>query len=168
MSVCIGRPAAVDTCMARRGCGAPSGSEQQVDRDRPHFNGPYRRATAQHNQRCRNCGSEQRAGSSDVRHNRCAHEGHPGSRFDSERELIIASLGGTQTSHLSGFHCSRVGCACSAGTVGSFSNKPLSPNESHPYVSKQVTYSLNICMHASGTRTSLPCSPQGCTIPPRA
>ena len=26
------------------------------------------------------------------------------------------------------FHCRRVVCACSAGAVGSFSNKPLSPN----------------------------------------
>ena len=26
-----------------------------------------------------------------------------------------------------GFHCRRVVCACSAGAVGSFSNKPLSP-----------------------------------------
>jgi hypothetical protein len=25
------------------------------------------------------------------------------------------------------FHCRRVVCACSAGAVGSFSNKPLSP-----------------------------------------
>jgi hypothetical protein len=27
------------------------------------------------------------------------------------------------------FHCRRVVCACSAGTVGSFSNKPLSQNK---------------------------------------
>jgi hypothetical protein len=27
------------------------------------------------------------------------------------------------------FHCRRVVCACSAGTVGSFSNKPLSPKQ---------------------------------------
>ena len=30
------------------------------------------------------------------------------------------------------FHCRSVVCACSAGTVGSFSNKPLSPqNKTH-------------------------------------
>ena len=29
--------------------------------------------------------------------------------------------------NVSVFHCRRVVCACSAGTVGSFSNKPLSP-----------------------------------------
>ena len=27
------------------------------------------------------------------------------------------------------FHCRRVVCACSAGAVGSFSNKPLSPKK---------------------------------------
>eukprot|EP00964_Phaeocystis_antarctica_P041099 scaffold23492_cov65-Phaeocystis_antarctica.AAC.9 len=45
----------------RRGCDAPSRPEQQVDRDRPTFDGPYRRATAQHEQRRGSCGSEQRA-----------------------------------------------------------------------------------------------------------
>ena len=29
------------------------------------------------------------------------------------------------------FHCRSVVCACSAGTVGSFSNKPLSPKENY-------------------------------------
>ena len=30
------------------------------------------------------------------------------------------------------FHCRRVVCACSAGAVGSFSNKPLSPKRQQP------------------------------------
>ena len=33
----------------------------------------------------------------------------------------------TKTRFFPGFHCRRVVCACSAGTVGPFSNKPLSP-----------------------------------------
>ena len=41
------------------------------------------------------------------------------------------------------FHCRRVVCACSAGTVGSFSNKPLSQKRACPFVGYCGLFSIN-------------------------
>ena len=38
------------------------------------------------------------------------------------------------------FHCRSVVCACSAGTVGSFSNKPLSQKKTINYLCQNVGY----------------------------
>ena len=52
------------------------------------------------------------------------HKSHESDR--AARRALVQNLAGGYLS-LSVFHCRRVVCACSAGAVGSFSNKPLSP-----------------------------------------